>query len=101
MKPINFCISIIYLSIIALLSQSCDNQKKEQTGSTIIEVLDVETISHLDSVFSTVTFLPLDTQDDYLITRIANLKIQDSLIYINDDYKRLLVLICMGNLCVK
>ena len=91
MKPINFCISIIYLSIVALLSQSCDNQKKEQTGTTIIEVLDVETISHLDSVFSTVTFLPLDTDDDYLITQIVNLKIQDSLIYINDDYKRLLV----------
>ena len=91
MKTFFFNASIFCISLFLLVFQSCSNQQIENTEATIIHVPDVEKTSHLDSVFSTVSFLPLETDDDCLITRVVNLQIHDSLIYINDDRKRLLV----------
>ncbi len=91
MKIFFFNASIFCISLFLLVFQSCSNQQKEKTEAIIIPVPDVETISHLDSVFSTVSFLPLETDDDCLITRVRSLQIQDSLIYINDNGRRLLV----------
>ena len=91
MKKNFFNASTFCISLFLLIFQSCSNQQIENTEATIIHVPDVEKTSHLDSVFSTVSFLPLETDDDCLITRVVNLQIHDSLIYINDDRKRLLV----------
>ena len=52
---------------------------------------DLSQVSHLDSVFQDITFLPLETKQECLISHISTLKITDSLIFINDNRRRLLI----------
>ena len=87
-----------YLSLYSLLffiscSQNNDIKNLYTNESTsIINIQeDLKQISHLDSVFNDVTFLPLETKEECLISRISTLKISDSLIFINDNRRRLLI----------
>lgn len=76
---------------------SCNNENKEKKDyfSAQTKVINIpenlDIISHSDSTFSSISFLSLETKDECMISFIVNLKIVDSLIYINDGFKRLLV----------
>lgn len=88
---------LFILTFFLFVFFSCD--KKNEMGNeyfnkntqivNIPENLDI--ISHSDSIFSTLTFLSLETKPECMISFVMNLKIIDSLIYINDGLKRLLV----------
>lgn len=80
------------LLVIFSLFFSCGQEKQAGNGKHIINVPeDLNEMCHLDSVFSSVSFIHLETKDDYLISHVSDLQVVDSLIYINDNRKRLLV----------
>ena len=87
---------IIFLGVLCIVL-SCGKKTEKGYGQTnnnvpIINIPeDLTHISHLDSVFSTVTFIPLETKDECLISHIFTVKIVDSLIYINNNRQQLLV----------
>ena len=88
--------SIILLGILCIVL-SCGKKMEKDYGQTnnsvrIINVPeDFTHISHLDSVFSDIAFIPLETKDECLISSIFMIKIADSLIYINNNRQQLLV----------
>ena len=88
--------SIILLGILCIVL-SCGKKTEKDYGQTnnsvrIINVPeDFTHISHLDSVFSDIAFIPLETKDECLISSIFMIKIADSLIYINNNRQQLLV----------
>ncbi|WP_158712916.1 6-bladed beta-propeller, partial [Parabacteroides pacaensis] len=86
-------ILIFFLCIFFSCGKKNKKEYKYSSESTqIINIPDQLNITtHADSIFSTLSFVPLETTDECMITFVMNLKIIDSLIYINDGLKRLLV----------
>lgn len=88
-------IYIYSILLCSFISCNHNNEKKDiyiNDNTIIIDIPeDLNQMSHLDSVFQYVTFLPLETKDECLISHISALKITDSLIFINDNRRRLLV----------
>lgn len=82
-------------SLLLFISCSQKNDIKNiytNENTSIINIQeDLKQISHLDSVFNDIKFLPLETKEECLISHISTLKINDSLIFINDNRRRLLI----------
>ena len=82
-------------SLLFFISCSQKNDIKNiytNENTSIINIQeDLKQISHLDSVFNDIKFLPLETKEECLISHISTLKINDSLIFINDNRRRLLI----------
>ncbi|WP_106831899.1 6-bladed beta-propeller [Parabacteroides pacaensis] len=85
-------IILIFFSSILF---SCKEENKKEYSHVSTQIINIpdqlDITTHADSIFSTLTFVPLETTDECIISFVMNLKIIDSLIYINDGLKRLLV----------
>lgn len=88
-------LSIFTILLCILLSCSKKSKKENIYVNENTKVINIpenlDITSHSDSIFSDLTFLPLETKSECMISFVMNLKIVDSLIYINDGLKRLLV----------
>lgn len=87
--------SIFLLGILCTVLSCGENARQADGLSDKTHIInipeDLSNISHLDSVFSDITFIPLETREECLISYISTIKIADSLIYINNNRKQLLV----------
>lgn len=86
--------SFIYIGLLALSGVSCNkpvplNNYDSKTQITI-RVPDIKCV-HSDSIIKEVKFVALEVNDTCLIKRAQDIKLNDSLIFINDDRYRLLV----------
>lgn len=90
-------------AIFLLLFFSCGKNRNiknlHNDDITIIQTPDNWTCKTQDSIFSHVDFLMLETTPGCLISRALDVKFKDSLIFINDDRKRLLVFNDKGKFC--
>lgn len=86
--------SFIYIGLLALSGVSCNqpvplNNYDSKTQITI-RIPDIKCV-HSDSIIKEVKFVALEVNDTCLIKRVQDIKLNDSLIFINDDRYRLLV----------
>lgn len=92
MKTTLSIFTVLLCTFFSCNEKSIKENDYSNTSTKVINVPDkLDITSHSDSIFSKVTFLPLETKPDCMISFVMNLKIVDSLIYINDGLKRLLV----------
>lgn len=86
---------VLIFSLCFLWACGGKGNEEDEYVSESIQVINIpnrlDITTHADSIFSTLTFLPLETNSECMISFVMNLKIVDSLIYINDGLKRLLV----------
>lgn len=100
MKKISF---IVFYTFGFFFFSSCNDKGKDENiyinkETKIIKIPEeIFQTDSSDSVFSSFKFLPLETNDNCLISFIVNLKVENELIYINDGFKRLLVFDSKGN----
>lgn len=87
---------VLLYSLLFFLLLSCNNSRKSKESSSlqitsisIPENLNIST--PIDSLFSEIKLLPLETKQGYEIADIFHFIVYDSLIIINDDRKRLLI----------
>ncbi len=82
------------LSLLISLCTACKQTPSANSGdSATPQVIKVENMdyAHSDDVFEHIRFLPLETNDTCLIRWVSQIKLNDSLIFINDYWKRILV----------
>lgn len=88
------------LGLILLLCTNCNKpllpNLYDMGIQDTINVPDIRCVP-FDSIIESVHFLPLETNDACLIKQIHNIKLNDSLIFINDDRCRILVFDMKGN----
>ncbi len=91
MRTKYYFLFILYFFISCNHDNEIKNMYINDSTSVIDIPEDLSQVSHLDSVFQDITFLPLETKQECLISHISTLKITDSLIFINDNRRRLLI----------
>ena len=87
---------VLLYSLLFFLLLSCNNSRKSKESSalqitsiSIPENLNIST--PINSLFSEIKLLPLETKQGYEIADIFHFIVYDSLIIINDDRKKLLI----------
>lgn len=86
-------IACIYGSGLLWLLYSCHPVERvvyDESKSETIRVLNMKCV-HSDSVFSHIEFVPLETHDDCFITKVWQVEVNDSLLFVNDSRQRILV----------
>jgi len=92
MKNNFFLLVSLLILLLASCSKGIDSQLNFGDAKYVIDAKNVfSKMTPQDSLFSSITLIPLETTDDCLIRMITGLKIQDSLIYINSFFQELLV----------
>lgn len=85
----------LFVVIFLLFSFSCkkiqNNEKVDDSNAEVIHVSDKWFFTAQDSLFSDVRFLPLETTTECYISYVWDVKFKDSLIFINENRRRLLV----------
>ncbi len=83
----------VYLGLVLLIIGCSKPPKRNPFDKGTQETIHVSHIDcvHSDSVIKSIHFLPLESNDTCLITRVEDIKLNDSLIFIDDNRYRILV----------
>lgn len=97
MKSIlNFLVLIIIFFLFACNNQVSKNKLVKANLKTIKINGDINNLLQIDSLFSEIKAIPLETRDDCLISRIVKIIIYNDKIFLQDKAKRLLVFNIQG-----
>ncbi|WP_455673194.1 6-bladed beta-propeller [Phocaeicola sp.] len=92
MKTINILLGLSLL----LLCPSCGKKEHQANAystpeATVIKIPSELNLTSFDKVIKKMDFIPLETSDSYLISRVVQVKCTDSLIFINNNRRQVLV----------